>query len=62
MRVFIVEYTNEDCTGNQVLKMEILAESLDAAYEIVEEVYPDLAVDTVYDKLEEEAWDAKWSA
>ena len=60
MQIFIVEYTNEDCSGNQCLRMEILAPNLETAYEICDEHYPDLAIDTVYDKEAEEAWDAQW--
>lgn len=61
MRIYIVEYTNENCVGNQCLQMEIEAPNLETAYEIVDEHYPDLCIDTVYDKLEEEAWDAQWN-
>jgi len=46
--VFIVEYTNEDMTGNQVLTMEIEADDLDSAWSIVDEHYTDIAVDNVY--------------
>lgn len=59
-KVYIVEYTNEDCVGNQTLQMEIEAPNLETAYEIVDAHYPDLAIDTIYDKAEEEAWDAYW--
>jgi hypothetical protein len=48
MQVYIVEYTNEDCTGNQTLQMEIEAPDLETAYEIVDTNYPDLAIDTIY--------------
>lgn len=48
--VFIVEYTNEDCSGNQCLQMEIDAYDLEEAYEIVDDIYDYLAVDTIYAK------------
>lgn len=48
--IFIVEYTNEDCTGNQCLQMEIEAVDLEEAYEIVDDVYHYLDVDTIYAK------------
>lgn len=48
--IFTVEYTNEDCTGNQTLTMEIEAVDLADAWETVEAHYPYLAVDTVYPK------------
>lgn len=47
---YIVEYTNEDCTGNQCLQMEIEAADLEEAYEIVDDIYDYLAVDTIYAK------------
>ena len=46
--IYIVEYTNEDCPGNQCLQMEIEAPNLETAYEIVNEHYPHLSVDTIY--------------
>lgn len=46
--IFIVEYTNEDCTGNQCMQMEIDAPNRETAYEIVNECYPDLEIDTIY--------------
>jgi hypothetical protein len=57
MKIYIVEYTNEDCTGNQTLQMEIEALNLETAYEIVNEHYPDLAIDTIYASY---AADADW--
>ncbi len=48
MHLFIVEYTNEDCTGNQCLQMEIEAPNLETAYELVNEHYPTLSIDTIY--------------
>lgn len=48
MRVFIVEYTSEEYIGNQCGQMEIEAPNLETAYEIVNEHYPDLAVDQIY--------------
>jgi len=50
MKVFIVEYTNEDCTGNQCLQMEIEAPNLETAYELVDEHYSDLCIDVIYSK------------
>jgi hypothetical protein len=54
MSVFIVEYTNEDCVGNQCLIMEIEAPNLETAYEIVDTEYPHLCVDTIYEGYCEE--------
>ena len=48
MRVYIVEYTNQECIGNQCLQMEIEAPNLETAYELVDECYPDLCIDTIY--------------
>jgi len=48
MKTFIVEYTNEDLLGNQVLTMEIDASDLEEAYDIMEDLYPNLAVDVIY--------------
>lgn len=50
--IFIVEYTNEDCTGNQCMQMEIEAADLEEAYEIVDDIYDHLNVDTVYPKTD----------
>lgn len=50
MKTFIVEYTNEDCPGNQTLQMEIDASDLQEAYEIVDDVYDYLNVDMIYAK------------
>ena len=47
-QIYIVEYTNEDMVGNQVLTMQVEADSLTDAYEIMDENYPDLALDTIY--------------
>jgi hypothetical protein len=46
--IFIVEYTNEDCVGNQVLTLQIEAEDLEDAWNTVEASYPYLAVDQIY--------------
>jgi len=46
--IYIVEYTNEACTGNQTLTMEISAANLAEAWEIVEAHYPYLAVDNIF--------------
>jgi hypothetical protein len=48
MKVYIVEYTNQECIGNQCLQMEIEAPNLETAYEIMDSNYPDLAIDTIY--------------
>ena len=48
MNTYIVEYTNEDLVGNQVLTMEIEASDLDEAYEIMDDLYPHFAVDNIY--------------
>jgi hypothetical protein len=48
--IYIVEYTNEDCTGNQTLTMEIEAPNLETAYELVNEHYPTLCVDNIFEK------------
>ena len=45
---YIVEYTNQDCIGNQCLQIEIEAPNLESAYEAVNENYPDLEIDTIY--------------
>lgn len=49
-KVYIVEYTNENCIGNACLQMEILADSRDEAYGILDQNYPELCVDMVYEK------------
>jgi hypothetical protein len=48
MNTYIVEYTNEGLTGNQVLTMEIDASDIDEAYEILDDIYPFIAVDNIY--------------
>ncbi len=48
--IYIVEYTTEDQIGNDCLVMEIEAESREDAWDIIEENYPHLAVDCVYNK------------
>ncbi len=48
--IYIVEYTNQDCTGNQTLQMEIEAPNLETAYEMVDAWYPVLAIDQIYPK------------
>lgn len=48
MKLYIVEYTNEHCTGNQTLQMELEAPNVETAYEICDEHYPDLAIDMIY--------------
>lgn len=46
--IYIVEYTTEDCIGNQCLQMEIEAPNLETAYELANEY--DLEIDTIYPK------------
>jgi len=46
--VYIVEYTTEEQIGNDCLTMEIEAVNREAAWDILEEKYPDLAIDCVY--------------
>ncbi len=41
MNTYIVEYTNEEVTGNQVLIMEVEASDIDEAYEIMDDLYPE---------------------
>ena len=49
MKVFVVEYINKDCFGDQCLtSMEIVAPNLDTAYGLVDINYPELAVDCIY--------------
>lgn len=53
MAIYIVEYTNIEYMNqygmdNQCLQMEIEAPNLETAYEIVNESYPDLEIDTIY--------------
>ena len=45
--IFEVYYTNEDCVGNQTLTLEIEADDLSSAWEIVDQNYSHLAVDFV---------------
>lgn len=48
--IFIVEYTNEDLLGNQTLTMEIGADDLAAAWELLDQHWSHIDVDTVYAK------------
>ena len=48
MNTYVVEYTNEELTGNQVLTMEVDASDIDEVYEIMDDLYPHLAVDNIY--------------
>ena len=48
--IFTVEYTNEDCTGNQTLTMEIGADDLAAAWELLDLHWSHIDVDAVYAK------------
>lgn len=57
MNLYIVEYTDEQCTGNQTLQMELQAPNRETAYEMVNEFYPDLDIDTIY--LAEDAYDGQ---
>jgi hypothetical protein len=59
MQVFIVEYTNEELTGNQCLTMQIEAPNLETAYELVNEHYPELCIDTIYPDSEDSEWDGQ---
>lgn len=59
MQVYIVEYTNEDCTGNQCLQMEIEAPDLETAYEIMDNNYPYLAIDTIYSQEDAYEYDGQ---
>ena len=49
-RIFIVEYTNEDCPGNQCLQMEIEAECIEDVYDILDQNYSHLDTDMIYAK------------
>ena len=48
MAIYIVEYTDEDCIGNQCLQIEIEAPNLETAYEIMDKTFPYLCIDTIY--------------
>ena len=50
MQVYTVEYTGEHLIGNQVHTLELEAESLEAAWLILDINYPHLSVDCVYPK------------
>jgi hypothetical protein len=45
--IYIVDYTNEELSGNLCLSMEIEAPNLETAWEIVNEHYPELAIDGI---------------
>ena len=47
-KTYIVEYTDEDCIGNQCRTMTVQAESLDEAYAMLDWSFTELAVNTVY--------------
>ena len=50
-RIFIVEYTNEDCPGNQCLQMEIEAiAQFEDIYDILDQNYSHLNTDMIYAK------------
>jgi len=48
MKTYIVEYTDEDCVGNQCQTMEINASTLEMAYEFVNSFYPGIWIDQIY--------------
>lgn len=47
-KTFIVEYTNEDLPGNQVLTFEVEAEDIEDCYDILDENYADVDYGCVY--------------
>ena len=55
--IYIVDYTDEECTGNQCMQMEIEAPNLEQAYEIMNETFPYLCIDTIY--AAEDAYDGQ---
>jgi len=61
MEVFVVEYTNQECVGNQTQTMEIEAASLDDAWELVAREYPHLDVDHIFYAFAEDddEWDGQ---
>ena len=46
--IYIVEYTDELMNGYRAMQMEIDALNLETAYEIMNEQYPDICIDTIY--------------
>ena len=50
MKIFIVEYTNEDRTGDQCMQMEVEAESIEDVYHLLNLYYPELDTDMIYAK------------
>jgi hypothetical protein len=50
MKTFIVEYINEDRTGDQCMQMEVEAESIEDVYDILNQNYPELDTDMIYAK------------
>lgn len=48
--IFTVEYTNESQVGNQLLTMEIGADDLDSAWELLDQHWSHIDVDAVYAK------------
>jgi len=48
--IFTVEYTNESQVGNQTLTMEIGADDLDSAWELLDQHWSHIDVDAVYAK------------
>lgn len=48
MQIFTVAYTTTELVGNDCDTMQIEAENLAAAYEYVDEHYPELMLDTIY--------------
>ena len=54
--IYTVDYTNEELTGNLCLSMEIDAPNLETAWEIVNEHYPDLCIDSIH-PADDNEWD-----
>jgi len=50
MKIFIVEYINEDRTGDQCMQMEVEAESIEDVYHLLNLYYAMLDTDMVYAK------------
>ena len=46
--IYIVDYTDELMNGYRPMQMEIEASNLETAYEIMNEQYPDICIDTIY--------------
>jgi hypothetical protein len=48
LKTFIVEYTNQELIGNQVLSFEVDAEDIDECYDILDDMYAHVEVSDVY--------------